>query len=87
MAYSKIHPVSLGVAVGIVSGFSAFFLALVANILFAGKPLVGMMGEMYITYHPSFFNCVLGGFAVSINAFIAGYIFAWVYNLMLNTAK
>jgi hypothetical protein len=87
MAYSKIHPVSLGVAFAIISGVATFFTGLIGNMLFTGKPIITMMGEMYVTYNLSLFNCILAGFTVSINAFIAGYISAWIYNFMLRYAK
>lgn len=87
MAYSKIHPVSFGVAVGVISGLSTFFMGLMALFLYTGKPLVAMLGTMYVTYNPSLFNSVVGGVAVSVNGFIAAYIISLVYNLMLKIAK
>ena len=83
MAFSKIHPLALGVSVGVLSGISAFFVGVMALLFYTGKPLVGMMGSMYITYNPSLTNCVLGAVVVSINAFIGGYITSWVYNFLL----
>ncbi len=84
MEFSKIHPVALGLAVGVVSGLSTFFMGLLALAFYTGKPLVAMVGTMYVTFNPSLFNSVLGALAVFVNAFIGGYIAVWVYNLLID---
>lgn len=83
MAFGKLHPAYFGASIGIISGLATFFMGLVALAFYTGKPFVGMVGTMYVTYNPSLINCALGGALVLINAFIGGYITAWIYNLLL----
>lgn len=78
----KIHPVALGLSLGIISAISTFVMGLIAFILLNGKPLVSMFGTMYITYNPTLINAALGAAIVFLNAVIAGYIVAWIYNLL-----
>jgi hypothetical protein len=82
MAYSKIHPIALGLSLAIIAGISSFLMGLFANMFFSGKPLVSMIGTLYISYNPSILNSALGALIVFINALIAGYIAAWIYNLL-----
>lgn len=84
MSISKIHPVALGVSLGIISGVSIFIMGLLAHAFFYGKPLVAAMGTMYISYNPSIINSALGGTLGFVNAFIAGYVAAWLYNLLID---
>ena len=84
MEFSKIHPVALGLAVGVISGLSTFFMGLIALAFYTGKPLVAMVGTMYVTFNPSLFNSFLGALVVFVNAFIGGYIAVWLYNLLLD---
>lgn len=83
MTYSKIHPLALAITVGVLSGLSTFFIGVAAQLFYTGKPLVGMMGTMYITYTPSLVNSALGGALVLINVFIGTFIVAWVYNFLV----
>ena len=82
MAYIKIHPIAAGLTLAILSGLSAFFTGLTANMLLNGKPLASMYGTMYITYNPSFLNTALGGLGAFIVGLIGGYVAAWLYNLL-----
>jgi hypothetical protein len=84
MAANKIHPLALGLSLGIISGLTTFIMGLLAFILLNGKPLVSMLGTMYITYNPTLINGALGAAIVFINTVIAGYIFAWLYNYLAN---
>ncbi len=83
MAFSKIHPVALGLSIGVISGLSTFFMGLLALAFYTGKPLVAMVGTMYVTFNPSLFNSALGAVVVFVNAFIGGYIAVWIYNLLI----
>ena len=83
MAFSKIHPVALGLSVGIISGLSAFFMGMLALAFYTGKPLVAMAGTLYVTLNPSFINSALAGVVVFVNAFIGSYIVAWIYNFLV----
>ena len=84
MSFSKIHPVALGLSFGVISGISALLMCLAAYSFFNDKPIVAAVGTMYISYNPSLINSALGGVAGFVNAFIAGYVAAWIYNLLLD---
>lgn len=81
--FGKIQPLSFGVSLGVISGLATFCMGLLAVAFYTGKPFVGMVGSMYVTYNPSFTNCAIGAVVVFINAAIGGYITAWVYNMLL----
>lgn len=82
MAYTKLHPIAFGLSIAILAGVSAFLMGLFANMFFNGKPLVSMVGTMYVTYNPSLMNSALGALIVFVNALIGGYIAAWIYNFL-----
>ena len=82
MKASKLHPLALGISLGIISGVSTFIMGLLAYLLLNGKPLVSMVGTMYLTYNPTLMNSLLGGAIVFVNGLIAGYIAAWIYNFL-----
>ncbi len=82
MAYSKIHPIALGLSLAVMSGLATLFVGLFANIFVNGKPLVTMVGTMYVTYIPSIENSALGALMVFVAVLISGYIAAWIYNLL-----
>ena len=80
---NKLHPLALGITLAIISSISTFVVGVAAFILLNGKPLVSMVGTMYITYNPTLTNAALGAAIVFINAIIAGYVAAWIYNLLI----
>lgn len=80
--YSKIHPIALGVSFAIIAGIVTFLMGLSAHALFNGKPLVSMLGTMYITYNPSLLNSAIGALIAAVNGLVGGYIAAWLYNLL-----
>lgn len=83
MAFSRIHPVAMGLAIGAISGLSTFFMGMLALAFYTGKPLVAMVGTMYVTFNPSMINSALGAVVMFVNAFIGSYIAAWIYNLLI----
>lgn len=87
MALSRIHPLALGLTLGIISGLSVFIMGVLAYIVLDGKPIVSMLGTMYVTYNPTLINSILGGIIAFVNAFIAGYIAAWIYNLLIKSLQ
>ena len=84
MTISKLHPTALGLSFGVISGLSVFGMGLLAQMFLHGKPLVAAVGTMYVSYNASLINSALGGVVGFVNAFIAGYIVAWIYNFLLN---
>jgi len=84
MAISKLHPVALGISVGIITGVSIFAMGMMAHLFLVGKPVVAAIGTSYLTYNPSPINSALGGVLGFVNAFIGGYLAAWIYNLLID---
>ncbi|RUR13660.1 hypothetical protein [Legionella sp. km772] len=82
MAYSKIHPIALGLTLGILAGLGTLFAGLLANIFFNGKPFVTTVGSMYVTYSPTIQNSAIGGLMAFLGALVGGYVAAWVYNIL-----
>ncbi len=84
MTISNLHPVAFGVALGVISGVSIFGMGLLAQMFLHGKPLVAAVGTMYISYNATLINSALGGVVSFVNAFIAGYVAAWIYNVLIH---
>ncbi|KTC90016.1 hypothetical protein OQJ18_05960 [Fluoribacter dumoffii] len=84
MEFTKINPLALGISISVPAAIASFFMGLAAFVFFADKPLVGMVGNMYLSYNPSLGNAVLGAAIVLMNTFISSYIAAWIYNFILD---
>ncbi|MCW8397715.1 hypothetical protein OQJ26_02800 [Legionella sp. PATHC038] len=84
MEFTKINPLALGISISIPSAIASFFMGLAAFVFFADKPIVGMVGTMYLSYNPSMGNAALGAAIVLMNTFISSYIVAWIYNFLLD---
>lgn len=79
MNNSRLSPLALGLASGILWGVIFFILVLLGS-YFAGAPLV-KMGTLYVNQGPSLLTCILIGIIAFVKAFIFGFILAWLYNL------
>jgi hypothetical protein len=77
----KLSPVGLGLSLGVLWGLSILILGLLAHFHSYGKPFVETMGTLYIGYAPSVKGSILGGIIGFVDAFIAGALIAWLYNL------
>lgn len=84
MAISKLHPVAFGVSSGIIFGTSVLVMGLIAYYFLNGKPIIVEMGTMYLSYNSTPINSALCGVIGGFNAFIAGYVFSWAYNLSID---
>lgn len=84
MTVSKLNPVALGIACGIITGLTVFGMGILAQTLLPGQPIVVALGTMYLSFTGSFMNSLLGGMIGLVNAYIAGYIAAWVYNIFID---
>ena len=83
MSKSKLSPVSLGLALGILWGVSLLVTGLVATYYSYGKPFVMAISVMYMGYEPSVTGSLIGGLIGFVDAFIGGLIIAWLYNFFL----
>ena len=84
MEFTKINPLALAISVSVLSSLASFFMGLAAFVLYAGKPLVAMVGSLYLSYNPSMANAGLGAAIVFMNTFVGSYIAAWIYNFLLD---
>lgn len=80
---SKLSPIALGLALGVVWGGAVFIVGLLSHYLGFGTAFVTSMGVMYIGYEPSVLGSAIGGFMGFIDAFIGGLLIAWLYNMFL----
>jgi hypothetical protein len=80
MTNSRLSPVALGLAVGILWGVVVLALGLIAHFVDYGTPFVNSMGVLYIGYGPTVLGAIAGGIIGFIDAFISGVIVAWLYN-------
>ncbi len=77
----RICPVSLGLSLGVMWGVSIAVMGLLAHFYMYGKPFVAAVGQLYIGYDPSIVGSLFGGFIGFVDAFVMGYVIAWLYNL------
>ena len=82
--YTKLHPTSLGLALGILWGLGMFFTGLFAMVLPNwGGEFFKAMGSIYFGFEATFFGALNGLFWGFIDAFVGGLIFAWLYNIFM----
>lgn len=81
--FSKLAPVTFGLAFGIMWSLGVFLLGIMATISGWGGGIVDGLSSLYIGYGPTFVGSIVGlvwGFA---DAFIGGIVLAWLYNWLL----
>jgi hypothetical protein len=86
-SYAKLHPLSFGLALGLVWGFALFCIALMA---LSGSQwgqiasdMVSSLSRAYFGYKVGFLGGSLGFLWGLLDLGIAGLILAWLYNKML----
>ncbi|WP_240489555.1 hypothetical protein, partial [Legionella parisiensis] len=84
MEFTKINPLAIAISISILSAIGSFFMGVAAFVLYTGKPIVAMVGSIYLSYNPSMANAGLGAAIVLMNTFIGSYIAAWIYNFLLD---
>ncbi len=70
----------VGLALGAVIALYLLFLALVSKYFGWGTPIVHLISSIYLGYDATLRGIVMGMLWGFLDFFIAGYIFAWVYN-------
>ena len=78
---TKIQPVPLGIAIGVLWAVYVFCIGITAMFNW-GTGLVGPLGSLYIGYGPSIFGAIIGAVWAFVDGLIAGAIIAWIYNLI-----
>ena len=82
--YSRLNPLSFGVALAIIWAAVLFIMALISHWFGYGTGFVQGMGTLYFGYHASLVGAIIGAFWAFIDAFIGGVVFAWIYNALLS---
>jgi len=80
---SFLEPVNFGIAFGIVFGLYALLIGLLATYVGFGANLVLMLSSWYIGYDTTLVGSFAGGLWGFVDSFIAGYVIALIYNLLL----
>ncbi len=80
MANNRMSPLGLGLSLGVIWGLSIFLMGLAAYYYAYGYAFVTALGSIYIGYAPSFMGSVWGGIIGFVDAFITGFLIAWLYN-------
>ncbi len=75
-----IHPKKLGVALGLTAAIYIFLLGSMAALFDWGSLIVRMISTVYIGYGTTLGGILLGMIWAFIDCFIAGFIFALIYN-------
>jgi protoporphyrinogen oxidase len=86
VTFAKLDPVALGLAVGIVCGFG-LFLATVVLMLKGGQvvgPTLALLKHYLIGYRVTWVGALLGLVESIILGYIAGSVFAWLHNTLIN---
>ncbi|MBW2973876.1 bacteriophage holin [Candidatus Woesearchaeota archaeon] len=78
-AYACLNPKAFALAAGIIWGLGCLILGLAAAYGY-GTGFEKLFSTMYIGYSTTVGGSVIGGIWGFVDAFIGGYIFAWLYN-------
>ena len=80
-----LKPKAVGLAFGVLWALALSVLALVSMIHGAyGNTIIGIMSSVYLGYDNTIPGTMIGAIWAFIDAFICGYIFAWLYNKFLS---
>lgn len=71
---------SIGFAGGITYALGLLVLGWVSEITGWGKPMVDLIGSMYLGYQATFWGTVIGAIWGFVDLFIGGIVFAAIYN-------
>ena len=80
MTSNKLCPKALGLSFGVMWGLSVLIMGLLAHHFMYGVHVVEAVGALYIGYGPSLLGSFIGGIIGFANAFISGFLLAWLYN-------
>lgn len=80
----RINVRALGLALGILWGLGAFFLAIAATVIPGqwGDLVVGLLGNVYVGYDASVVGALLGALWGLADGFVGGVLLAWLYNAL-----
>jgi hypothetical protein len=76
---SKLQPLALGIAIGVLWALSVFFAGIFAMFDW-GNAFVETLASFYLGYNASFVGAIVGALWAVIDGFVAGVVIAWIYN-------
>lgn len=79
----KLHSIRFGLALGIIWALCALFLGLMATYVNWGNAMVEVIASLYIGYAPTVAGSFIGLVWAFFDAFIGGFLVAWLYNRLV----
>ena len=80
---NKLNLKAFGLASGILWGGGLLFMGLTALVCSWAQPFVDVLSVMYVGYAAGIVGALIGAVWGFADAFIGGFIFAWLYNKLL----
>ncbi len=80
---NKLNPKAFGLAFGILWGGGVLLMGLLALVCSWAQPFVDVLSAMYVGYATSIVGSLIGAIWGFADAFIGGFVFAWLYNKLL----
>lgn len=81
---NKLDPKACGLAFGVLWGAGVLFMGILAFITTWAQPFVKVLSVMYVGYSVSIVGVLIGTVWGFIDAFLGGWVFAWLYNKFLS---
>ncbi len=82
--YTKLCPVSFGIALGITNGIAMMILAWVSGHIGTGTDVVHLVSTFYAGYSTSIGGGLIGGFWGLVGGFLFGFITVLIYDCCLS---
>ena len=77
---NRFSPKACGLAFGILWAGGTVLMGLTAMVCSWAQPFVDVVSVMYVGYSASIVGILIGGVWGFVDAFIGGFLFAWLYN-------
>lgn len=77
---SRLNAKAFGLAFGVLWAAGIVFMGLTAMVCTWAKPFVDVVSVMYVGYSATIVGCVIGAVWGFVDAFIGGFLLAWLYN-------
>lgn len=79
----KVYVHILGCAVGITWGLGLLLLGILGMLFGYGIDMITVLSSIYVGYAPTIGGTLLGVVWALIDGYIAGALFAWIYNMLV----
>ena len=77
---NKLNPMAVGLALGITWAAVVIILGFSTMFFDYGTRWMVLLSTVYIGYMPTLTGSIVGGLWAFVDAFIGGYVIAWLYN-------